>query len=83
MKKKKWLKLKDKKQQGFPPNQVKYPFGAINLKKSTEPLKGTNPAGEVTQPENMYDIPSTSESGHSNTFPGKEEDGVWPVSVAD
>jgi hypothetical protein len=77
--KKRWLKI-DKKQT-VPHNRVKYPWGDITLNRSHETSRGTTPNSEVTQPYNIYDIPSTSRADHSNDFPGKG-DGVWPISAS-
>jgi hypothetical protein len=77
--KKKWIKL-DKKRP-VPLNLVKYPWGASTVNKSHENSRGLSPASEVTQPYNIYDIPSTSNADHSTTFPGKGE-GVYPISTS-
>jgi hypothetical protein len=79
---KKWLRVKKDKQRPIPTNLVKFPYGAETLNKSHETTYGTRPQSEITQPEKIYDIPSTSNSDHSNSFPGREDTGVWPISVS-
>jgi len=79
--KKRWLNVKKTKPWTIPSDRVKFPYGAVELEDSTDSTRGTHPPSEVTQPEKIYDINSTSRSDHSNTFPGKE-DGYWPISTS-